>query len=127
MIDVPLNANVSEHTNIAEPIDLFLKPKMDGRSPKELFQQSLYRYRRQRWNTATYWIFFFFFSFGLAKYISITYGTTMLLEYLYSFMGTTKTMFKKKKTLYIPTVDPGKIWALHKNLLNKTAPFIKST
>lgn len=58
MIDVPLNANVSEHTNIAEPIDLFLKPKMDGRSPKELFQQSLYRYRRQRWNTATYWIFF---------------------------------------------------------------------
>lgn len=43
MMDVSLNANVSEHTIIAEPIDLFLKPKVDGRSPKELFQQTLYR------------------------------------------------------------------------------------
>lgn len=43
----------------------FLNPKMDGRSPKELFQQILYRYRRQRWKTL--------FSFCLAKYFFYTW------------------------------------------------------
>lgn len=89
MMDVPLNANVSEHTNIAEPIDLFLKPKVDGRSPKELFQQTLYRYRRQRWKTVT--------SFFLLSRKIFLMGQTMVLEYLYSFTGTTKTMFKGGK------------------------------